>query len=137
MIEHLGDRISALLDGELTLAESAVARSHLAICPTCQDELEATDQVRGWVRALPPVDPPTPVFPLAPVVPLARRRAPLAAVAAAAAAVAAALLVLLAPQQQPVTPHVGKMVQAHATSGANTDPVGQVSPVAVPVSFQP
>ncbi|HZQ26460.1 MAG TPA: zf-HC2 domain-containing protein [Acidimicrobiales bacterium] len=134
MIEHLGDRISALLDGELTLAESAVARSHLATCPTCQAELAATDQVRGWVRALPPVDPPTPVIPLAAA---QRRRAPFAAVAAAAAAVAAVLLVQLAPQQQPVTPHVAKMVEAHATSGANTDPVGQVSPVAVPVSFQP
>jgi hypothetical protein len=61
----------------------------------------------------------------------------LAAVAAAAAAVAAVVLLQVTPQQDPVTPKVGQLVQTHAASGGNTDPVGQVSPVAVPVSFRP
>ena len=44
---HLGDRLSALLDGELTSDEVVAARAHLAGCATCAIELEAADSARS------------------------------------------------------------------------------------------
>jgi anti-sigma factor RsiW len=55
---HLGDALSALLDGELLPAQEQGARAHLAVCPDCTRELSAVGQARTWVRALPPVEPP-------------------------------------------------------------------------------
>jgi len=55
---HLGDALSALLDGELSDADTAAARAHLATCPTCEAELGAIDQARTWLRGLPPIEPP-------------------------------------------------------------------------------
>ncbi|HJV08320.1 MAG TPA: zf-HC2 domain-containing protein, partial [Acidimicrobiales bacterium] len=55
---HLGDALSALLDGELPVAQADQAHAHLAQCPVCAHELAAVTQARSWVRALPPVDPP-------------------------------------------------------------------------------
>jgi anti-sigma factor RsiW len=55
---HLGDVLSALLDGELLPAHEDAARAHLAVCPDCSRELTAVGQARTWVRALPPVEPP-------------------------------------------------------------------------------
>jgi anti-sigma factor RsiW len=34
--DHLGDRLSALLDGELADDEVRVAHAHLAVCETCR-----------------------------------------------------------------------------------------------------
>ena len=55
---HLGDALSGLLDGELTEDEVAAARTHLADCPPCRDELEATRATRTALRLLPAVEPP-------------------------------------------------------------------------------
>src|SRR5436305_9184411 len=57
-VEHLGDVISALLDGELSGAAQAAAEAHLATCTACAAELEATASIRTVVRGLPAVDPP-------------------------------------------------------------------------------
>ncbi len=56
---HLEWRISALLDDELSPAESTVARDHLAGCPICQDEFAEVLSARDLVRELGEVDPPS------------------------------------------------------------------------------
>jgi anti-sigma factor RsiW len=153
---HLGDALSALLDGELAPPQADAARAHVVSCPECAGELEAVSQARTWVRALPPVEPPfgfydrmlaargpitvaAPVL-LSPPVPLRaalslRRRAALAAFGAAAAAVT--VLSVGSPQQSPVVPSVPHLVGAHATSASvNADLVSKVAPMAVPGSFR-
>ena len=148
---HLGDALSALLDGELPPAQEAAAQAHLAGCPSCAHELVAVTQARSWVRALPPVEPPFGLFErmllerpqpvpgafgtgaLGTGVSL-RRRAGLAAVGAAAAAVM--VLGVGSPSQRPVSPAVPRMVEAHATGASvGADLLSKLVPVGVPVSF--
>lgn len=57
-VDHLGDLLSAHLDGELTAEETATLDAHLAGCAECQAELDATRVVRSRLRAAQPVDPP-------------------------------------------------------------------------------
>ncbi len=40
MIVHLGNRVSALLDGQLSPAESERAWAHVHVCPPCRDLVE-------------------------------------------------------------------------------------------------
>lgn len=129
----LGDGLSALVDGELASAEEAAARAHLATCGVCRHDLVAFERVRSLVRSLPALD-------LPPVVVervrwLEHRRPSRVAVAAAAVAAAASLLFVAAAPTDPVTPPVDRLLEVHATSGVNGDPLTQFIPVAVPVSF--
>jgi hypothetical protein len=55
---HLGELLSAHLDGELSADEAATVEAHLADCDACRAELDATRVVREKVRAAPAVDPP-------------------------------------------------------------------------------
>jgi anti-sigma factor RsiW len=55
---HLGEQLSAYLDGELVTAEIPVVSSHLDGCPDCRRELGELDKSRTAVRALPGVEPP-------------------------------------------------------------------------------
>jgi hypothetical protein len=89
MSEHLGDELSALLDGELTPDEQARVDAHLAGCGECRTELEATRAVRERLRGAPAVDPP---FGFYQRVLRRRRRWP---AVASAVAVAAACVVLV------------------------------------------
>jgi anti-sigma factor RsiW len=134
---HAGEALSALLDGELSPVEEAEVRAHLADCDACRAELAATERMRSLVRALPSLDLPPIVVERARWVGRARRPSRLAAAAAAVAAVAASVLFVAAGagRQDPVSPEMGRLVQQHATSGANGDPVSQLTPAAVPVSF--
>jgi anti-sigma factor RsiW len=141
---HLGDALSALLDGELASGPLEAARGHLAACPDCVAELRAVSQARTWVRALPPVDPPFGFYErvlrhdtgariVRSPAPL-RRRAGLAVVGLAATA--ATVLGVGSPQQSPAVPSVPHLVQAHAASTTvSFDLVSKLSPMAVPVSF--
>lgn len=43
---HLGPRVSALLDGRLSVAEEERAWAHVACCGLCQDLVES----EGWVK---------------------------------------------------------------------------------------
>lgn len=54
--EHLEWRLSALLDGELSVTEEMVAREHLAGCDLCQDEFAEVMAARALVRGLGEVD---------------------------------------------------------------------------------
>jgi anti-sigma factor RsiW len=146
--DHLGDRLSGLIDGELDEAEAEDARRHLAGCPGCSGELQAVTEARSWLRQLPAVEPPVELrqrlLAADPslvashgrvlVVPLRGRRAAVAAVAGLAAAAAAVLGLLPAPDP-PAEPQVTRLVEAHATAGQGTDPLSRLVPVGVPVSF--
>ena len=46
MIGHLGSRVSALLDGQLTPEETDRAWEHVHACHTCRDQVER----EGWVK---------------------------------------------------------------------------------------
>ena len=46
MIGHLGDRVSALLDGQLSSAEEERAWAHVHACHQCRDVVER----EGWVK---------------------------------------------------------------------------------------
>ena len=145
---HLGDALSALLDGELSMAQQETARAHLAACPECAEELAAVGQARSWVRGLPQVDPPfgfyerilrdRPLPGTAPfgVSPSLRRRAGVAALGAAAAAVT--VLGVGSPAARPVNPAMPQLVEAHATSASiGADLLSKLAPMGVPVSFRP
>jgi hypothetical protein len=58
MTGHLDDLLSAYADGQLLAPEHAEVESHLAGCPTCRAELDATRQAKAWVSGLPEVLPP-------------------------------------------------------------------------------
>jgi anti-sigma factor RsiW len=126
-VTHLGDAISALLDGELSPAEAAQADAHVLVCAECRDELMAIARMRDLVRQLPLVPVPRLVRPAA--------RRPVALVAAAAAVVALAG-VTYRPPAQTQSPPVGRFVQAHAASNLG-DPLSNLAPAAVPVGFRP
>ncbi len=157
--DHLGDILSGLLDGELTPAEEAAARSHLDRCAECTAELDAVEGVRLTVRSLPPVEAPFGFFermllPGRPAWPQRsdrpawpersdrpawpqRRRAIVAALAAGAAA-AVLFLGVSPPPQQPVSPSVASLIEAHATSASvSGDVLSTLTPAGVPVSFAP
>jgi hypothetical protein len=55
---HLGDDLSALLDGELAPDEAVAAQAHLASCDDCSRELASVQASRDLLRGLPFVDPP-------------------------------------------------------------------------------
>lgn len=131
---HLGDAISALLDGELDVVDEAAVRDHLAGCDSCAAELRATQAVRAALRALPVV------APVSDLAARARRRArrerPL--VWAAAAATVVALVVLAGGgQDDRSAPPVARLVEAHATADVRADPVTHlVPPALIPVSLE-
>jgi hypothetical protein len=45
-VSHLGSRLSALVDGQLSPADTERALAHVAACPPCADELAAARQAR-------------------------------------------------------------------------------------------
>jgi anti-sigma factor RsiW len=55
-VTHLGEQISALVDGELTGAELDRANAHLAACERCRAEAAAERQLKRALRALFEVD---------------------------------------------------------------------------------
>ena len=57
MTGHLGSRISALVDGQLSVAATERALAHVAVCPQCAAELCAARSARA---ALTSVDEPCP-----------------------------------------------------------------------------
>ena len=135
MTDHLGDLLSALLDGEMAPWQADAARVHMASCPACATELDAVGGARSWVRGLPPVDPP---FGLYERMLRSRHRWARAGVAAltAGAAVSIGMVAFSSPREAPVSPPVARLVDAHtATASVAGDPLSQLVPAATPVSF--
>ncbi len=56
--EHLGEQLSAYLDGELITIEMPAVTTHLGTCTECRRELAELDRSRTAVRALPGLEPP-------------------------------------------------------------------------------
>ncbi len=133
MSEHLGEALSALVDGQLASDEEIAALDHLAGCEACAAELAATTAVRDLVRSLPPVESLRPLV----AVPAQPQPRPgrLAGVLAAAAASVAMLLLSGVQQDAGTGPQVAQLVQVHTTSPVNADLMSQVAPAALPVSF--
>jgi anti-sigma factor RsiW len=55
-VSHLGEQISALIDGELTGAELDRANAHLAACERCRAEAAGERQIKRALRAVFEVD---------------------------------------------------------------------------------
>jgi hypothetical protein len=51
-VSHLGERLTALVDGELGHAERDRALAHLAACEQCRAEAEALRRLKSQLRAL-------------------------------------------------------------------------------------
>ena len=132
MSGHLGEALSALADGQLSCDEEDAALDHLRTCGGCAAELASVTAVRTLVRALPPVEPRRPLV-AAPAPP--RRPSRVAGVLAAAAASVAMLLLSGVHLDAGSGPEVAQLVQVHTTSPVNSDPMSQVAPAALPVSF--
>jgi anti-sigma factor RsiW len=133
MTPHLGDLLSALVDGQLSGEEADAARSHLDACPACAAELDATIRMRALVRALEPVDP---LRPLVAVPPAPGRVGRMAGLVATAAAAVSMLVLSGLEQETRSVPQVASLVQVHATAPVNADPMGQLVPSAIPLSLE-
>jgi anti-sigma factor RsiW len=129
---HLGDLLSALVDGELTPEQARTAQRHLARCSRCRIEAEMTAQASGLVAGLPRLALPAPVL-AGLTAGMHRRPRPLVWAGAAAAVVGLSLLAV-SPSPHRVTPQMTHLVQVHAVSSGN-DPVTQLAPAAIPASF--
>jgi len=69
---HLGDRLSAYLDGELVTLEYRRVTRHLTDCVECRAELQDLDRARTAIRSLPGVD--TGLTGVVPAIPIRKRR---------------------------------------------------------------
>lgn len=127
---HLGDRLSSLLDGELSADETAAARRHLAGCEACAGELAEIERTRQLLRGLEAPRPPESFVPS--LLRRHRRLTLLVAAASVIAGVAAALVFALSPPRQSVTPPVNQFERIHATSTPSPDPISEMAPVGVP-----
>lgn len=97
---HLGDRLSAYLDGELSTAEQRQVSDHVVTCEQCRGELQDLDRARTAVRSLPGMD--TGQLDRAPSLPRARRgRIAVAGGVGMAAAVALFFALTIGGQPQP------------------------------------
>ena len=142
---HLDDVLSAYLDDELAPAARHETEAHLAACADCRNELDDVAAARRAIRVMPVHSNPrslvgatasdAPRWPgAAPAGPAARRRRAVWAVAAVAAAVVAVLL----PRDPKVAPQLPSLADSHAATASVTgDPLSQLAPIAVPVSFGP
>lgn len=142
---HVGDLISARLDGEVEAHLLPGIEAHVSACPACTAEHEEVAWARAALRGLPPVDPPADVLRLAPAwapprpahAPTRRMRPRQLIAASAAVAAAGAGVLGLVGRSTPGTPQpsVASLVAQHSTSSPGPDPVSGLAPVAVPVSF--
>ena len=146
---HLEDTLSAYLDDELAPAARREAEAHLNLCADCRAELADVAQARRAIRIMPVHASSRPLFSGSEPAPDAffnpaepfpgrsrssrrRRRA------WAAAAVAAAAVALLLPRDPDVAPSLPSLADSHAARASITgDPLSQLAPIAVPVSFGP
>lgn len=98
LVPHLGEVVSAYLDGELPPAERRRAESHLAGCDFCRDELTDMMFVRARLRALPMLELPPEMRRKAPATtPIYRRARLLVGAAAAAVTMVLALAAMASP----------------------------------------
>lgn len=118
---HVGDLVSAHLDGELDAETSAWVRDHLDGCAPCRALATDTETARAWLRSLPGVDA-TPVVEQL----LARHRAAIRAGAlfvGLAVVVVGSLALTAAVIRSDVVPDIDALVDAHAAAGDADGPI--------------
>lgn len=119
--DHEEERLSALLDDELTERQALEVTRHVAGCDRCLAELNAIREARGAVRGLPAVQPPDDLYrEVLAHPPDVRDRRDVAVRLATAAAVSLGLLVgaaFLAGTDEPgtISPPVDVFVVDHVT----------------------
>ena len=110
-MSHLGDLLSALLDGELGGAERRDAEHHLAGCEGCRLELALVESARGALRGLPSLELPPG---LVPAPPRRRRWMPAPAwITATAVAVALAVGLVVGPGEPGAAFEMGTLSEQH------------------------
>lgn len=130
---HLGDRLSAYLDGELVTLEHRRVTRHIVDCPDCRVELQELDRARIAVRSLPGVD--TTSTGEIPVTPPVRHTRRYVAAGIGAAAVAAALVVGLAVGNGDEPAFSLDDLGTRHVARASAEPGFAVLPASVEVSF--
>jgi anti-sigma factor RsiW len=130
---HLGDRLSAYLDGELVTLEHRRVTRHVVDCPDCRIELQELDRARIAVRSLPGVD--TTSTGEIPVTPPVRHKRRYVAAGIGAAAVAAALVVGLAVGNGDEPAFSLDDLGTRHVARASAEPGFAVLPASVEVSF--
>jgi anti-sigma factor RsiW len=123
--EHLGDQISAYLDGELATLEMPAVTTHLDTCADCRRELAELDKSRTAVRALPGLE--TPAFlDLARAEKTQRTRGVRAAVAVVSGVAAVTLAFTIGPLSSETEPSAVSIsdLQSRHTAIASVPPTG-------------
>lgn len=128
---HLGELLSAYLDGELTVFEHKRVTEHLVECRECRADLHELDRARIAVRSLPGVDP-TMTTEIPTVAPVHRHRGLVAGGVAAAAAAVALVVVTTGGGDAPVFT-LDDLANRHVAR-ASAEPGSAILPVALEVS---
>ncbi len=128
---HLGDRLSAYLDGELVTLEHRRVTKHIVDCSDCRAELQELDRARIAVRSLPGVE--TTMTDEIPAVSAPHRHRRIIAGGIGAAA-AAALLVGLAVGGGKEPVFVLDDLATHHVARASAEPGFAVLPPAIQVA---
>lgn len=113
-MNHPGDLLSALLDGELARGEHRDVTAHLDGCEQCRADFEAITSARSALRSLPVLDPPEGLLP-EPRLPrrLWWQRPVLAWAAAGAAALAVAIGLVAGTTTPPEPMDLGDLAGQH------------------------
>ena len=129
---HLGDRLSAYLDGELVTLEHRRVTSHLAECVECRTELQDLDRARTAIRSLPGVD--SGMSGVVPAIPVKKRRRGLIAGGIGVAAAAALFLGITMGGGGAQPALTLNDLAARHVARASAEPAFSVLPVMVEVS---
>lgn len=133
---HLGELLSAYLDGALDPEERRRVIGHLGNCGGCMDELVELAEVRAAVRGLPHFELPPELheaFRGLPAPPPSPRRVPLR-VGAAAAVAAAVLAAVVLMQPEPVTVTM-RQLSTHYGARVSLDPAFSPAKAVTPVDM--
>jgi hypothetical protein len=128
---HLGWRISALLDDELSLDDELAAREHLAGCDVCQQEFAEVTAARAYVRGFGEVEPPRDYIDrvLARMHRRQQTRFGLVSLVAVAAIWIVILIIGASLTIPEITPPVSDFVDQHEIASADPDRLPQVEDV--------
>jgi anti-sigma factor RsiW len=128
---HLGELLSAYLDGELSIAEQREVSDHVITCARCRGELHDLDRARIAIRALPGMD--TGQIEEVPVVP-SSHRGRIAVAGSIGIAAAVALFVALTVGSEPAPAFSLDDLSSHHIARASAEPGFAVFPPAIAVS---
>jgi anti-sigma factor RsiW len=132
-MNHLGDLLSAYLDGELRPDERSRVADHLQACGLCRTEVEEISEARAAVRSLPTLELPVVLMPAEAVRIAERERLGWRITAAAAAVAVVGVLgafTLSSPEPQQITPPQLAQVHLARSNGTGLGASGMAALVA-------